>query len=58
MLRKRALRRSVGAALVVAGGLFMWLAPEESTAGLVLLAAAVALEIAGLALEHRADKNS
>lgn len=57
MLRKRTLRRSVGAVLVVAGALFMWLAPEESVAGVVLLASAVVLEIAGLVLEHRADKN-
>ena len=57
MLRKRTLRRSIGIALVVAGGLLMWLAPEESVAGVVLLVAAAALEIAGLALEHRPDGN-
>ena len=56
MLKKRGLRRSVGAALVVAGGLFMWLA-TETMVGVVLLAAAIALEIAGLAVEHRADKS-
>ena len=56
MLRKRIQRRSIGISLVVAGGLLMWLAPEESIAGLILLAAAVALEITGLVLEHRAGK--
>lgn len=55
MLKKRGLRRSVGVALVVAGGLMMWLA-TETMVGVALLAAAVALEIAGLALERRADK--
>ena len=56
MLRKRTLRRSVGASLVVAGGLFMWLA-TETILGVALLAAGVLLEIAGLVLEHRAGGN-
>lgn len=56
MLKKRALRRSAGLILVVAGGLFMWLAPEQSAAGIVLLIAAIALEIAGLVLERRATR--
>lgn len=57
MLRKRTLRRSVGGSLVVAGGLLMWLA-TETILGAALLAAGVLLEIAGLALEHRADRNA
>ncbi len=56
MLRKRALRRSIGIILVVTGGLMMWLA-TETMVGVVLLAAAIVLEIAGLALERRADKS-
>jgi len=45
-------RRVLGAALIIAGGLLLWLT-TETRAGLVLLAAAVILEIAGMALEHR-----
>lgn len=56
MLRKRALRRSAGLALVVAEGCFMRLAPERSVPGIVLLFAAIALEAAGLVLERRARR--
>lgn len=45
-------RRAVGVGLVVAGGLLLWLTTATTT-GLVLLAAAVILEIAGITLEHR-----
>lgn len=34
----------------------MWLAPGQSAAGIVLLIAAIVLEIAGLVLEHRAAR--
>jgi hypothetical protein len=59
MLRRRKLRRAVGALLVIAGGLLMWLAPGPafvsiSIPGLVLMLAGVVLEIAGIALERRA----
>jgi len=42
--------------LVVIGGLLMWLAPE-AWFGVVLLTAGVALEIAGITLEHRNGRN-
>ena len=51
----RRTRRIVGAVLIVAGGLLLWLT-TETRAGLVLLAAAVILEIAGIALERRRDR--
>ena len=61
MLKQRRLRRTVGALLLIAGGLLMWLAPEAtfgavSISGLVLMLAGIALEAAGIALEHH-DQN-
>lgn len=58
MLRKKKLRRTIGALLVVAGALFMLLAPEStfgvrSGTGLLLLLAGIVLELAGIALERR-----
>lgn len=52
MIRRRNIRRAVGIALVVAGGVLMWLAPDARV-GLTLLVAGIVLEIAGIALEHR-----
>ncbi|HEX6004922.1 MAG TPA: hypothetical protein VFZ14_13100 [Burkholderiales bacterium] len=49
------MRRATGFALIVLGGLAMWLAPEV-TAGIALLAAAVALEVTGIALEKRGER--
>jgi hypothetical protein len=40
-------------ALLIAGGLLMWLAPEVPT-GIALLAAGILLEIAGITIERRA----
>ena len=58
MLRRKKLRRLIGAILVVAGALLMLLAPEStfgvrSGTGLLLLAAGIVLELAGIALERR-----
>ena len=53
--KHRRWRRSLAIALVVAGGLFMWLAPDERT-GIGLLVAGVILEIAGITLEQRTDR--
>ncbi|WP_157265689.1 hypothetical protein [Thiobacillus thioparus] len=53
MLRKRRTRRVLAAALVVLGGVLMALAPEI-WAGLLVLALGVAVEMAGIALEHKA----
>jgi hypothetical protein len=55
MIRNRPVRRALGAVLVVAGGLLMWFAPE-SRVGLTLLVLGVALELLGIALEHRSDE--
>jgi nitrogen fixation protein FixH len=41
--------------LVGVGAVLMWLAPEVWS-GLVLLAAGIALQIAGIALEHRSGR--
>jgi uncharacterized membrane protein HdeD (DUF308 family) len=57
VLKKRKVRRTIGALLVIAGGGLMWLAPEAtftslSVAGAVLLLAGVVLEAVGIALER------
>jgi uncharacterized membrane protein YccC len=52
LIKHKGLRRALGAVLVVVGGVLMWLAPEVWP-GVVLLGAGIALEIAGIALEHR-----
>lgn len=57
LFKNKRIRRSTGLALVVAGGLLMWLAPEEAGVGVFLLAAGVLLEIAGIALERRDGAN-
>ena len=58
MLRKKKLRRTIGALLAIAGGVLMWLAPEStfermSFIGAALLLAGIALEAVGIGLEHR-----
>ena len=55
LIKRKRERRVVGAALVVSGGVLMWLAPEV-LAGAILLAAGIALEIIGITLEHRNGK--
>ena len=53
--KHRRWRRPLAVALMVAGGLFIWLAPDERT-GIGLLVAGVILEIAGVMLEQRTDR--
>jgi len=53
MLSKRRSRRAVAIILVVLGGVLMLLAPEI-WAGLAVLALGVLIELAGIALEHKA----
>ncbi len=53
--KHRRWRRPLAVALVVAGGLFIWLAPDERT-GIGLLIAGVILEIAGITLEQHTDR--
>jgi hypothetical protein len=55
LIKRKRERRVVGAALVVSGGVLMWLAPEV-LAGAILLAVGIALEIIGITLEHRNGK--
>jgi drug/metabolite transporter (DMT)-like permease len=55
LIKRRKLRRALGAALVVAGAVLMWLAPEVWS-GILLLAAGIGLEAVGIALEHRSDR--
>jgi hypothetical protein len=55
LIRHKGLRRAVGGALVAIGAVLMWLAPE-AWPGAVLLASGIALEIAGIALEHRSGR--
>ncbi len=45
-------RRVIGAAAVVGGALLMWLSPEVLSGALVM-AAGIALELVGIALERR-----
>jgi len=52
LIKHKRLRRALGVVLVAAGAVLMWLAPEVWS-GVVLLTAGIALEIAGIALEHR-----
>ena len=56
LIKYRGLRRTLGALLVVAGALLMWLAPEVWS-GVVLLGAGIGIEAAGIALEHRAGRS-
>jgi hypothetical protein len=53
LIKNKRVRRGIGLVLVTAGGLLMWLAPEEAGFGVFLLAAGVLLEIVGIALERR-----
>lgn len=53
MLRRRRSRRVLAMFLVVLGGVLMFLAPEI-WAGLGVLALGVVIELAGIALEHKA----
>jgi uncharacterized membrane protein YccC len=50
-MRRRA-RRCVGLTFVILGGVLLWLSPA-TWPGLLLVAAAVGLEVAGIALERR-----
>lgn len=51
MIRNRKLRRTLGIALVVAGGLAIWL-PVNFVTGVVLVALGLALEVIGLHFER------
>lgn len=53
LIVNKGVRRAIGGACVAAGALLMWLALDAAVVGAMLFAAGVALEIAGIALEHR-----
>ncbi|MCX8048678.1 MAG: hypothetical protein N3A55_03325 [Methylohalobius sp.] len=52
MLQRTRQRRILGAVLIFSGVLLMWLTPEIWT-GVIVILIAIALEILGIALEHR-----
>ncbi len=46
-------RKILAGILVILGGLLMWLVPEVSTVGFVILLLGVAVEFIGIYLEHK-----
>ncbi len=50
---RRKPRRILAGSLIALGGLMLWLAPEASKLGLLLLLLAAAVEIIGIYLEHK-----
>jgi hypothetical protein len=46
-------RKILAGILVILGGLLMWLVPEVSTVGFVILLFGVAVEFIGIYLEHK-----
>jgi membrane-bound ClpP family serine protease len=46
-------RKILAGILVILGGLLMWLVPDVSTVGFVILLLGVALEVIGIYLEHQ-----
>jgi membrane-bound ClpP family serine protease len=53
MIKNPRIRRAIAAILIVLGAILMFLAPEVWQ-GALLLALGVALELLGIALEHKA----
>ena len=49
-------RKILAGILVVVGGLLMWLVPETSTAGFVILLVGVLIESIGVYLEHKKSR--
>jgi len=54
MLKHTLHRRILGITLIIIGALLMWLAPEIWS-GVIMIFIAIALEILGISLEHKAD---
>lgn len=57
MIRKPLTRRVVAVIMIVLGAVLMLLAPEVWQ-GALLLVLGVVLELVGIALEHKADRDS
>jgi drug/metabolite transporter (DMT)-like permease len=53
MIRNPRIRRTLSLALMVAGGVFIFLAPDDVALGVVLLALGLALEVAGMLVQRR-----
>lgn len=53
MIKNPRTRRTLAVALLILGGVLLFLAPDDAWAGVVLLALGVMLEIAGLMFAHR-----
>ena len=51
LMRNKILRRALGATLLVGGALLLWLTPE-TLSGVLVAAAGIALELAGIAIDH------
>jgi hypothetical protein len=50
-MKRTILSRLIGPALIVGGGLLMWLSPE-TLSGALVMGAGIALELVGLAFRH------
>lgn len=53
MIKNPRTRRILSLALLILGGVMLFLAPAEMWAGAILVALGIALEIAGAVLRHR-----
>ena len=50
-MKRKIMWRVIGPALIVGGGLLMWLSPE-TLGGVLVMGAGIALELFGLAIRH------
>jgi len=50
-MKRKVLSRIIGPALIVGGGLLMWLSPE-TLSGVLVMGSGIALELFGLAFRH------
>lgn len=56
MIRNPRTRRALSLLLLVLGGLFLFLAPENIWIGVVLLGLGLALEVAGTLMQRQSEK--
>lgn len=56
MIRNPRIRRSVALALMVVGGIFIFLAPDDVALGVVLLVLGLGLEVAGTLMQRRSGR--